>query len=561
MNIKNFVPTYARFSFGQVRGLTPTKSSDSEYVTESESESEGKNDTSNLLFNQTWSTSESETESSLDSEDKAIMRERMKKEGIIISDDSSLDSEDMEFLRENTNIEDYIKGRSSWKCPELNTNTFCWICNSDVGTKPGSNCDNSACCEHGRGNDDTSGEETESEMDIEKNLVQDNQGKWHICVTESAEDATIHKLERMYHFQLRMLETSVKQAQADVDSLIKTVNQDEQGATARVGETQSKQGTKYPVLIRWEHGGYLHQEELVNQPYLDLRSLSSDETINMTRSQIKNWIAYREGVEQGINDKNRMEMKQIAESLRNRLYDIIKNVLPNDEKEMRLRFRLKKSLRDTLEHISRLPGIGREVDDLLNIHPRPTALSKDAIRRIYLIIAEFTRDVPTRWVYIRRDYRLENEEEPQPGAGGRVVKNADVKIVKSSCKNPCHNTYDASGNCFLNKNPNKVETAEPFSTDREDDFGKTGPSSTSTPKEAPKETSNDKPHAGQGLAGPKQTIIRHARGYHNKDPTKHSPPDPAKAQMIKKCMEKMQKDQNRTRIKISGYETRTDSSN
>ena len=318
MNIKNFVPTYARFSFGQVRGLTPTKSSDSEYVTESESESEGKNDTSNLLFNQTWSTSESETESSLDSEDKAIMRERMKKEGIIISDDSSLDSEDMEFLRENTNIEDYIKGRSSWKCPELNTNTFCWICNSDVGTKPGSDCDNSACCEHGRG-DDTSGEETDSEMDIEKNLVQDDQGKWHICVTESAEDDTIHKLECMYHLQLRMLETSVKQAQADVDSLVKSDNLDKQGATTRVGETQSKQGTKYPVLIRWEHGGYLHQEELVNQPYLDLRSLSSDETINMTRSQIKNWIAYREGVEQGINDRNRMEMKQIAESLRNRL--------------------------------------------------------------------------------------------------------------------------------------------------------------------------------------------------------------------------------------------------
>ena len=103
-----------------------------------------------------------------------------------------------------TNIEDYIRGRSSWKCLELNTNTFCWICNGDVGTKPGSDCDN---CEHGRGNDDTSGEETESEMDIEKNLVQDNQGKWHICVTQSAEDATIHKLERMYHLQLRMLET------------------------------------------------------------------------------------------------------------------------------------------------------------------------------------------------------------------------------------------------------------------------------------------------------------------------------------------------------------------
>ena len=286
-------------------------------------------------------------------------------------------------------------------------------------------------------------------------------------MTESAEDDTIHKLECMYHLQLRMLETSVKQAQADVDSLVKSDNLDKQGATARVGETQSKQGTKYPVLIRWEHGGYLHQEEPVNQPYPDHRSISSDETVNMTRRQIKNWITYREGVEQGINDRNWMEMKQIAESLRNRLYDIIKNVLPNDEKEMRLRFQLKKSLRDTLEHISRLPGIGREVDDLLNVHPWPTALSKDAMRHIYLIIAEFTRDVPTRWVYIRRNYRLENEEEPLPGAAeGRVVKNADVKIVKSSCKMPqCHDAYDNGGNCFLNKNPNKVETAEPFSTD------------------------------------------------------------------------------------------------
>ena len=115
LNIKNFVPTYARFSFGQVRGLTPTKSSDSEYVTESESESEGKNDTSNLLFNQTWSTSESETESSLDSEDKAIMRERMKKEGIIIT------------LFESENERQKIEPvpiplpRASWNFPDVKT--------------------------------------------------------------------------------------------------------------------------------------------------------------------------------------------------------------------------------------------------------------------------------------------------------------------------------------------------------------------------------------------------------------------------------------------------------
>ena len=71
----------------------------------------------------------------------------------------------------------------------------------------------------------------------------------------------------------------------------------------------------------------------------------------MSKRQIKNWIAYWEGVEQGINDKNRMELKVVAESLRNRLFDIIKNVLPDDEKDQMLRFRLKKILRDTLEHI------------------------------------------------------------------------------------------------------------------------------------------------------------------------------------------------------------------
>ena len=245
-----------------------------------------------------------------------------------------------------------------------------------------------------------------------------------------------------------------------------------------------------------------------------------------------------------------MEMKKVAESLRNRLFDVIKNILPNAEKEMRLRSRLRKCLWDTLEHISRLPGIGREVDDLLNIHPWPTALSKDAMRRIYIIIAEFARDVPTRWVYIRRDYRLENEDVPQPGAGVRVVKNADVKIVNSSCKKPCQNPlgfescrsnkYDSSGNCFLNKKPSKVETAESFSTDEEDDLQKAAPSSTSTPKEAPK----DNPRADRGQAGPSQTvgtvqtIIRHAGGYLNKDPAKHSPPDPSKALMIEKYIEK-----------------------
>ena len=88
------------------------------------------------------------------------------------------------------------------------------------------------------------------------------------CITESAEDATIHKLEGMYHLQLKMLESSVKHAQADVNNLVKPVNQDEQGATARVGETQNKQGKKYPVLIRWEHGGYISTPRRTSKPTL-----------------------------------------------------------------------------------------------------------------------------------------------------------------------------------------------------------------------------------------------------------------------------------------------------
>ena len=123
------------------------------------------------------------------------------------------------------------------------------------------------------------------------------------------------------------------------------------GATASVTETSNKQGKKYPVLIRWEHGGFLSQEPPADLPYADDRSLSVDETMHMSKRQIKNLIAYREGVEQGINDRNRMELKVVDESLRNRLFDIIKNVLPDNEKDQMLRFRLKKTLRDTLEHI------------------------------------------------------------------------------------------------------------------------------------------------------------------------------------------------------------------
>ena len=66
----------------------------------------------------------------------------------------------------------------------------------------------------------------------------------------------------------------------------------------------------------------------------------------------------------------------------------------DSDKEKKLQFRLKKVLRDTLEHIARLPGMGTEVDEILKIHPWPTALTKDAMRRVYLLIAGYCRDVP-----------------------------------------------------------------------------------------------------------------------------------------------------------------------
>ena len=53
--------------------------------------------------------------------------------------------------------------------------------------KRDSDCGNSACCDHGRGNGEKE-EDSESEMDIGENLVQDEQGDWHVAVTETQED-------------------------------------------------------------------------------------------------------------------------------------------------------------------------------------------------------------------------------------------------------------------------------------------------------------------------------------------------------------------------------------
>ena len=56
----------------------------------------------------------------------------------------------------------------------------------------------------------------------------------------------------------------------------------------------------------------------------------------MIKRQIKNWLAYRKGVEQEINDTNRIELKQVAEDLHNRMFEIIKHVLPDSVKEKKL---------------------------------------------------------------------------------------------------------------------------------------------------------------------------------------------------------------------------------
>jgi hypothetical protein len=79
------------------------------------------------------------------------------------------------------------------------------------------------------------------------------------------------------------------------------------------------------------------------------------------------------------------------------------------------------------------PGMGEEVDKILRVRPWPEALSNNAMRRVYLILAGYVQDVPERWVYIRRDYKLEDEPHVDPKAGERVVKNSDVKVVSRSC--------------------------------------------------------------------------------------------------------------------------------
>ena len=193
------------------------------------------------------------------------------------------------------------------ECPN---DTYCWICNASLGKKsdtsecPGS--PNSACCEHGRG-DDSSDESTDSEMDLKDNLVQDAQGGWHIAVTETHEEATISKLERAYHLKLKMLQMSVMADMAEIEGNTAgeeigankaeakaegTQSAEAEASTSRPSVTRVNPDAQFPVIIRWQHGGYLTQNAPEDQPHLDSRSLAGDDTAEMTKRQIKNWLAY-----------------------------------------------------------------------------------------------------------------------------------------------------------------------------------------------------------------------------------------------------------------------------
>jgi hypothetical protein len=253
------------------------------------------------------------------------------------------------------------------------------------------------------------------------------------------------------------------------------------GATASTSQVNTD--SKYPIIIRWHHGGFLNQNAPEDLPHLDDRSLDKNDTVEMTKKQIKNWLAYRQGVENEISRTNRVELIQVATDLRNKLFEIIRYILPDQAKEIKLRLKLRKALRDTLEHIARLPGMSEEVDEILRVHPWPEALTNDAMRRVYVIIAGYVQDVPEKWVYIRRDYRLEDEPATDPRAGVRVIKNSDVKVVSRSCVHTLNKLY-ATGvkdtKC-PHGHSKDCEVVDPFSTDESDGEGR--PAHTSTPKE------------------------------------------------------------------------------
>ena len=305
---------------------------------------------------------------------------------------------------------------------------------SDSSEGPG--CSNPACTEHGRGDDESETESIESDLDLKDNLVQDAEGKWHIAVTETYEESTISKLERMYHMKLKMLQSSVYAALAKIETDESTNERTtESVAEGKTSASTSRVNTdsKYPVIIRWHHGGFLNQNAPVDLPHLDDRSLDGEDTAEMSKKQIKDWLTYRTSVENEISRTNKIELKQVATDLRDTFFKIILRILPDDAKEKKLRLILKKVLWDTLDHIARLPGMGEEIDKILRVRPWPEALSNNAMRRVYLILAGYVQDVPEKWVYIRRDYKLEDEPHVDPKAGERVVKNSDVKVVSRSC--------------------------------------------------------------------------------------------------------------------------------
>ena len=165
-------------------------------------------------------------------------------------------------------------------------------------------------------------------------------GEWRLEVTPANEQlATTHKLEKYYKEQLTLHNDAIRGLIRDQTAT------KEGGATANA--TTTKTGIQFQPFIQGERGPCDHLE------YLTL-----DNTRDMTTLQIRQWVILRQKIEQDKIETNRRELREVAMSLRNALFGIIREILPDEAKDQEKRARIGVKLRYTLEHINKLPGIG-----------------------------------------------------------------------------------------------------------------------------------------------------------------------------------------------------------
>ena len=100
----------------------------------------------------------------------------------------------------------------------------------------------------------------------------------------------------MYHMKLKLFQSSVYAAVAEIganegidDRTAETVAEAKKSDEAKASTSTSRVNTdsKYPVIIRWHHGGFLNQNAPIDLPHLDDRSLDGDDTVEMSKKQIK----------------------------------------------------------------------------------------------------------------------------------------------------------------------------------------------------------------------------------------------------------------------------------